>query len=834
MKRRITDLSHELRRSLIACAVLVTPMSSGMAAADAAKERLVHFRSGAIYQPQSAEVGRLAAGDPVSFAITLPWQNQAQLQTLLKRLYDPADPAYHHFLTPAQFTEQFAPSQADYNAVISWANSQGISVTATSSNRHLVQLSATAGAVASALHTQMGRYVSSTGREYRSPEQGIAVNADIARRISGFAGLSTAALWHANYLSKPQWLASKAVGSGPSGGMSPADIRTAYGLASEAENGSGQTIAVVELAAYAAADINAYTDYFGLSRAPLQNVIVSGGAAADPNGSIEATLDVELIAAMAPTAGSIAVYEAPNTETGVLAAYNQIAVDDTARQVSTSWGLDEASAGSTVLQSEYAIFQQYAAQGQSLYASAGDYGAYDNGKTISVDDPASQPYVTGAGGTSLTTASAGGAWSAETTWNSGSIANGAGGGGISNVWPTPGYQTGVSGITGATRNVPDVSLDADPNTGYAIYVNGAWQVYGGTSCCSPLWAAFNALVSERRVANGSAALGFANPRLYAIYATSSYAAAFHDIADGSTNLYYPAISGYDQATGLGSIQGSTLLSLLSADTSTGTAPAAPQGLQAAAGDGVVALNWSASTGASSYTVYRHMATDTAYATLGTTTATQYSDTTVSNGITYYYVVTASDSAGESGYSNEVTATPEAAVAAGTTFTAGIHLMSLPYSYTGVSLDTIFGYSGVKLGVYDPSQGAYVFTPTAPAGTVVPGLGYWVRFPQAVTVAAGVAAGTGQDFEIPLAAGWNQIGDPFTTGVAVSALEVAYKGTTYTFTDAYMAYGLIDATLYRYDPATNAYANVTAGTSLVPDQGYWIYASTAVTLVVPHP
>jgi len=833
MNRRNKQLSQKLLRALAVCAAVPAVLLPGQAA-DKSKERLVHMRSGAIYQTQSAEVGSLSAEENVAFAVTLPWRNQAQLQTLLKRLYDPGDPSYHHFLTSQEFTEQFAPTQTDYNAVISWANSNGIQVTAMSSNRHIIQLSATTSAVSSALHTRMGRYMSATGREYRSPSQGIAVSASIARRITGFAGLDTSAVWHANFISKPHLLAPKTIGSGPSGGMSPSDIRTAYGLASQAENGTGQTIAVMELASYAASDINAYTDNFSLPRATLQNITVSSGPDVDADGTIEATLDVELIAAMAPTAATIAVYEAPNTEAGVLAAYNQIAVDNTAKQVSTSWGLDEASAGSATLQSENEIFQQFAAQGQSLYASSGDSGAFDNGTTISVDDPASQPYVVGVGGTSLTIASAGGAWLAETTWNGGSIKDGAGGGGISSVWPLPSFQSGVSGVLGSTRNVPDVSLNADPDTGYAIYVNGAWEVYGGTSCAAPLWAAFHSLVNERRVTNGAASLGFANPLLYAIYATTNYTDAFHDISDSSTNLYYSAVSGYDRATGLGSIQGASLLGLLATDVVTGTVPSAPQNLQAAAGDGKVALTWSVSTGATSYTVYRHTATDSAYASIGTTTATQLSDTGVSNGVMYYYVVTASDSTGESGYSNEVTATPQAPSTAATTFTAGIHLMSLPYSYSGKSLDAIFGYSGVTLCVYDPAQSAYVLTPTAPADSIVPGVGYWVRFPQDVTVAAGTPADTTQDFEIPLSAGWNQIGDPFTASIAVSSLEVSVQSSTYSYYDAYYLYGLINPKMYRYDPATNAYVTVSIGSSLVPDQGYWIYAYSAETLVVPHP
>ncbi len=199
-----------------------------------------------------------------------------------------------------------------------------------------------------------------------------------------------------------------------------------------------------------------------------------------------------------------------------------------------------------------------AAQGQTIFAASGDSGAYDNRSNtslLSVDDPAAQPYMTAAGGTSLTTAGAGGAWKSETTWS-------GGGGGISVQWPLPTWQQGVATAANkastAMRNVPDVSLDADPYTGYSIFLNGGWYLYGGTSCAAPLWAAFTALVNQQRQANGNAPLGFANPIIYSLANASN----FHDIADGSTNQYYPAVTGYDDATGWGSFNGAFLLTAL--------------------------------------------------------------------------------------------------------------------------------------------------------------------------------------------------------------------------------------------------------------------------------
>src|SRR5262249_37948230 len=146
------------------------------------------------------------------------------------------------------------------------------------------------------------------------------------------------------------------------------------------------------------------------------------------------------------------------------------------------------------------------------------------------------------------------------------VSAGAGGGGISVVWPIPSWQVGVvsAASKGSTssRNVPDVSLNADPNTGYAIFYRNTWWIFGGTSCAAPLWASFTSLVNQKRASNGKSTLGFANPALYSIATGANYTTNYHDIADGSTNLFYPAVTGYDDATGWGSFNGTNLLNSL--------------------------------------------------------------------------------------------------------------------------------------------------------------------------------------------------------------------------------------------------------------------------------
>jgi kumamolisin len=510
---------------------------------------------------------------PMTFI--LPLRNTEALEELIQRIYDPADQQhYGKYLTPEEFAEQFAPTQEDYDHVVAYAKSLGLSVTGTHSNRTLLNVSGPKESIESAFNLRLHSYQKPNGRTFYAPDNDPEVPGSVASIIHGVVGLDNHAVWSTYHRRKRATeelisdTASHAYPSGPGGGYSPQDLVTAYNLTQVSANGSNQIIALFELGGYQASDIDAYTNYFGLPSAQLNNILVDGGSSSgiDP----EVTLDIELALALAP-ASQIYVYEGPNSDQGVLDTYNRIATDNLAKQVSTSWGLGENLVNAQYLQAEQAIFLQMAAHGQTIYAAAGDSGAYDDYPSLSlvVDDPASQPYVVGVGGTTLTVDPGSGAYSAELVWNDG-VGNGAGGGGVSSVWPLPSWQTNVSTVFSKTnRNVPDVSLNADPNTGYSIYYDGQWTTYGGTSCAAPLWAAFTACINQERVASQKPVLGFANPLLYAIGLGSSYTVNFHDITSGN-NLNYSAGIGYDNASGWGSFNGANLFSSL-----TGSLPPPP-------------------------------------------------------------------------------------------------------------------------------------------------------------------------------------------------------------------------------------------------------------------
>lgn len=520
------------------------------------------FASSLLVLPASAQsaarpriMGRVAAEDIVPAMLTLPLRDAAGLDALLTHQYTPGDPAFHHFLTPAEFTAKFGPTQADYDAAASWAKSQGLTVTATHPNRLLLEVSGPAAATEAAFKVRLQQVqIPEAGgrlaRLARQPDTVPRVPAALAGRVSGVVGLDTMPLRRPHL--RPANLTA-AAGTGVGGGLSVSDIRAAYGFNSFSGTGSGQTIAIFQLATFAQSDIAAYQRANGLPQVPVRVITVGSGVAPLEDTSdnrAESTLDAEMALALTPNLSSVQVYECPNTSDGVLAGYNRIASDNTAAQVSTSWGLPETQTAPSLLNSEYAIFKQMAAQGQAVLSASGDLGAYDTGSTadgLTVDDPSSQPYVTGVGGTSLQTTSPGGSYLSETTWYNSPTS--AAGGGVSTKWGVPDYQQSVPAIPNG-RTVPDISLNSDPNTGYSIYFGGSWYVYGGTSAAAPLWAGLTALVNSRRTALGLGRVGFLNTPIYQI-ARNNAPANFHDIADGSSNGYYTAAAGYDPATGWG-------------------------------------------------------------------------------------------------------------------------------------------------------------------------------------------------------------------------------------------------------------------------------------------
>jgi len=518
-----------------------------------------------------------------TFDVALAQPNKQALNDFIASLSDPASPNYRHYLTTQQFAQRFGATDTTVQAVSTYMKSFGLSITSLSAGHVLLHVSGSTNNIAHAFEANVVTVRSSLGDLGAQFTNHATLPQNIAQQIQGIYGLSTVApktshLLHASAsaTSAPSTCSSAQAGASSSsttpnslGGYTLQQQASLYGFSGAYANGNvgtGQTIGVYELGAYNPADLNVFFNCYGLSPS-ITNTNISGGATG--GYSDEATLDIEEAAALAPGA-KIQVYTGPNSSSGSgpLDVYQAIADDNTATVVTTSWGdceVDPANNPST----EQVIFQQMAAQGQTVLSAAGDNGSSDcHGITTNapaVDDPSSQPFVTSVGGLSVNNISP----LNQTVWNSN---GGGGGGGVSQVWSRPTWQK----TTGATasqsmRMVPDLSVMADPNTGFIQYFTGSnsgvvvchrncssgWSSIGGTSIGSPLMSALVAVAAQ---ACGVSRLGFINPALYQM---SAAGVGFIDVTTGSNDLFstgsYSAGTGYDLASGLGSPNGAAFI-----------------------------------------------------------------------------------------------------------------------------------------------------------------------------------------------------------------------------------------------------------------------------------
>jgi kumamolisin len=351
-------------------------------------------------------------------------------------------------------------------------------------------------------------------------------------------------------------------------GYKPAQLVSAYNVSplfTRGITGTGQTIAFIEIDGISTQDLSVFNQSFGLPPARLSVYIPTRATQALAPGT-EATLDVEYAHALAPGA-RLRVYEVVNTGqlrtySGYLASAVQGAISGGATIISISLR-GTGRFCSTALAASYlhSVFQAATAKGISVFAASGDYGAQPCPKsnTVGVVYPASDPYVTGVGGTRLSLTSTG-AYAGETAWVKS-------GGGYSSYFSRPSWQhgsgsgSGVGALTSAHRGVPDVAFDAAPQTGVIVYLQGHAGVVGGTSLGAPCWAAMWALAAQYHLSRTGHALGWANPLLYGIANSSQRTRVFHDVTVG-TNGAYQAGAGWDAVTGWGSPNADALVTAL--------------------------------------------------------------------------------------------------------------------------------------------------------------------------------------------------------------------------------------------------------------------------------
>ena len=438
----------------------------------------------------------------------------------------------------------------------------------------LIQVSGTVANVEKALHSKINIYQHpKEARTFFALETDPLLNLNIS--ILNIDGLTTYYQTHTHIHHTTNGQNSGNNGSGTGGTYVGYDFRSAY-APNVTLTGSGQTVGIVAFDGFAQSDITYYETH---ANPALPNVTIKpvllGGFNGQPIGLIygddEVCVDIEMAISMAPGLSQVLVYEGNPDSVLYSSAWhtllNRMATDNIAKQLSCSWYIQGGPADPAAEQ----IFLEMAAQGQSFFNASGDDDAY----TGLIDWPGDSPNITQVGGTTLTTASAGGSYSSETVWNwgveYGSSENGAGsGGGISTHYSIPSWQSSVSmsNNQGSTskRNIPDVALTADHCWIFADRQSITGE--GGTSFAAPLWAGFVALANQQAINIVKKTAGFINPLIYQAGTSSAYSYYFHDIQSGnnewtSSPTKFSAVTGYDLCTGWGTPKGQYLINLLS-------------------------------------------------------------------------------------------------------------------------------------------------------------------------------------------------------------------------------------------------------------------------------
>jgi len=509
---------------------------------------------------QAKPVGHLPAMQNLQLDVVLPLRDQFGLDHFLAELSDPASPVYRHFLTPAEFTARFGPTQHDYDAVVRYVKERGMTVVGGSRGGMEVQVQGPVSAIEAAFHIDLLTYQHPTeNRVFYAPDREPTV--DLPFALWHISGLDNYSIPHPRYVKRnnfakahgidPKDLVTHATtGSGPDASFLGSDMRAAY-YGETALTGAGQNLGLLEFLGTDLADLDTYYQNIGQTNmvpitlystdgTSVQCVFSHAGGYCDDT---EQTIDMTQALGMAPGLNSLVMYIG-SSDTAIISSMTTY--DPLPTAISCSWGW--LPADETTLDP---YFEKMAAQGQNFFVASGDDSTWGPGGDAEAW-PADDANIISVGGTDLETASAGGPWKAETAWM-------YSGGGISpDLIPIPSWQQ-LRGVINKNnrgskkyRNGPDVSANAN----FTFYVCAdqtacTANLYGGTSFASPMWAGYVALANEQLANNGDPTLGFINPDLYQFGISSSYDDEFHDITVGKSGRFFPVV-GYDLVSGWGS------------------------------------------------------------------------------------------------------------------------------------------------------------------------------------------------------------------------------------------------------------------------------------------
>ncbi|HTS07978.1 MAG TPA: S53 family peptidase [Candidatus Eisenbacteria bacterium] len=512
-------------------------------------------------------VGHLPSSRILQLDVVLPLRDQAGLDAFLADLYSSTIPNYRHFLTPAEFTERFGPTQHDYEEVVRYVQSHGLAVVGGSRDGMEVQVKGPVSAIEAAFHINLMMYQHPTeNRIFFGPDR--EPSTDLPFALWHISGLDNFSIPHPLYVKKsdyarehgitPSQIKNATTGSGPSASFLGSDMRAAY-YSGTTLTGAGQNLGLFEYLGTDLADLTTYYNNVHQTNSVPITLLSTDGTSTSCVDSraggrcddTEQTLDMTQALGMAPGLASLVMYVG-STDTAIISAmttHNPLPTT-----IGCSWGWTPADPSTLD-----PYFQKMSAQGQNFFAASGDSSTWSRRNEAW---PADDANVVSVGGTDLTTASAAGPWKSETAWVDS-------GGGISpdNIKiPSWQSQAGVinSSNKGSTtlRNGPDVSANAN----FTFYVCADQTTctaneYGGTSFAAPMWAGYVALANQQLKANGFSTLGFINPYLYSFGLSSGHATDFHDITSGKSGSF-SAVTGYDLVTGWGSPNGQGLINAL--------------------------------------------------------------------------------------------------------------------------------------------------------------------------------------------------------------------------------------------------------------------------------
>jgi subtilase family serine protease len=507
---------------------------------------------------EAQPIGRLPAAQTLSLDLVLPLRDPEGLTTFLGELADRNSPSFRQYVTPAEFTARFGPTQAQYDELVRFAESNGLTVSGGSRDGMDVQVKGSVAAIEHALHVNLLIYPHPTeDRTFFAADREPTL--DLSYNLWHISGLDNFSVPHPLYVKRSDYAAAHGIdaealvshattGSGPSASFLGSDMRAAY-YGTGSLTGAGQNLGLFEYEGTDLADLDTYYKNAKQTLAitpVLLSVDGTSTACLDTRkggdcDDTEQTLDMTQALGMAPGLASLVVYIG-STDTAIISAMTTHSPLPTT--IGCSWGWTPADP--TTLDP---YFEKMAAQGQNFFAASGDDSTWSKSNEAW---PADDANVVSVGGTDLVTASAGGAWKSETAWSDS-------GGGISpDKIAIPSWQK-LSGVITSTnkgsttyRNGPDVSANAN----FTFYTCSDQKAclaneYGGTSFAAPMWAAYIALVNQQLVADGKATIGFIDPIIYPENLTSGYATDFHDITSGTSGSY-SAEKGYDLVTGWGS------------------------------------------------------------------------------------------------------------------------------------------------------------------------------------------------------------------------------------------------------------------------------------------